>query len=270
MSDYKEYRDDERRPRVFTEDTRRRHDSSGHMWTGLFLLVIGAIALAKSFGVPVPRWLFSWQMLLIAIGFLIGLKKGFRDGGWFVPVIIGTAFLLNEFFLDGQLRKHIWPIALIVIGLLFLLRARGNNWRICREEKMGDGKTDSGPVEGIVGNREEYTDDDVVKSTCIFSGSKKVILSKHFKGGELVNVFGGCEIDLTQADMTSPAVLDVTAIFGGATLVVPPNWAIRSEALTIFGGIGDKRKIIAGSESPTRTLVIKGTMAFGGMEIKSY
>jgi hypothetical protein len=109
-----------------------------------------------------------------------------------------------------------------------------------------------------------------VKSTCIFSGAKKVILSKHFKGGELVNIFGGCEIDLTQADMTSPAVVDVTAIFGGATLVVPSNWAIRSEAVTIFGGIGDKRKIMPSNESPARTLVIRGTMVFGGMEIKSY
>lgn len=270
MSDYKEYREDDRRPRLFRDESRRRNDSTGHVWTGLFLLVIGGIALAKSFGVPIPRWLFSWQMLLIAIGLFIGLKKGFRDGGWFIPVIIGTAFLLNEFFLEGQLRKHIWPVALIVIGLLFLIRARGRSWQICREEQKIGKKPSGGLAEGIFEDELEYTEDDVVKSTCIFSGAKKVILSKHFKGGELVNIFGGCEIDLTQADMTSPAVLDVTAIFGGATLIVPSNWAIRSEAVTIFGGIGDKRKIMPSNESPIRTLVIKGTMAFGGMEIKSY
>ena len=265
MSDFKEYREERGR---FPEERIRRSDSGGHVWTGIFLLAIGGIAMAKSFGVPVPRWLFSWQMLLIAIGLFIGLKKGFRDGGWFVPIIIGGAFLLNDYFLQGELRRHIWPTILIIIGIMFLLRARGRNWRVCREENRtsSTGNPGTAPID----NDYEYAQDDVVKSTCIFSGAKKVILSKHFKGGELVNIFGGCEIDLTQADMITPAVLDVTAIFGGATLVVPSNWAVRSEAVTIFGGIGDKRKIMTGNDSPNRTLIIKGTMVFGGMEIKSY
>lgn len=265
MSDFKEYREERRARR----EEMRRNDSGGHVWTGIFLLAIGAIALAKSFGVPVPRWLFSWQMLLIGIGLFIGLKKGFRDGGWFVPIIIGGAFLLNDYFLNGDLRRHIWPVVLIIIGLLFLVRARGRSWQACREERKID-KQPGTVGDQILNDDFEYTEDDVVKSTAIFSGAKKVILSKHFKGGELINIFGGCEIDLTQADMTSPAVLDVTAIFGGATLVVPSNWAVRSEAVTIFGGIGDKRKIMAGNDSPVRTLIIKGTMIFGGMEIKSY
>ena len=115
-----------------------------------------------------------------------------------------------------------------------------------------------------------YSQDDIIDSTNIFSGTKKVVLSKRFKGGDIVSVFGGCEIDLTQADMTTPAELEVTAIFGGATLIVPSNWAIKSEAVTIFGGIGDKRRITPSPDSPTKTLILRGTMIFGGMEIKSY
>ena len=116
-----------------------------------------------------------------------------------------------------------------------------------------------------------YSKDDIVDSTNIFSGTKKVVLSKNFKGGEIVSVFGGCEIDLTQADMTGPADLEVTAIFGGATLIVPSNWAINhSETVTIFGGIGDKRRIAPSPDAPSKTLILRGTMIFGGMEIKSY
>ena len=111
---------------------------------------------------------------------------------------------------------------------------------------------------------------DFVDNTAIFSGNKKIILSKNFRGGDLVNIFGGCEVDLTQADMTVPAVLEVTAIFGGATLIVPSNWAIQSEAVTIFGGISDRRKMPVLNEDPKKTLVLKGTMIFGGMEIKSF
>ena len=86
----------------------------------------------------------------------------------------------------------------------------------------------------------------------------------------MVNIFGGSEIDLTQADMQAPAVLEVTALFGGATLIVPSNWAIKSEAFTLFGGISDKRKIGPLTHSAQKTIILKGTMIFGGMEIKSY
>jgi predicted membrane protein len=264
MNDFRNFRE-ERRQRW--EKRMERH-GEGHIWTGLFLLVIGGVALAKSFGAPLPEWLFTWQMLLIAIGLLIGLKKGFRDGGWFVPILIGGVFMANEYFFNGELRQHIWPLILIIVGVFIILKAGRKKWTSVTPQKnttnLAERENLSAPDE------ENITQDDFINSTCIFSGAKKVILSKKFKGGDMVNIFGGCEIDLTQADMTSTAVLDVTAIFGGATLIVPSNWAIKSEAVTIFGGIGDKRKILPMTEGPSKTLVLKGTMIFGGMEIRSY
>ena len=263
MNDFRDFRDEARQ----RWETRKERHGHGHVWTGLFLLVIGGIALVKSFGVPVPAWLFSWQMLLIAIGLFIGLRKGFRDGGWFVPIIVGGIFLINEYMVDGTLRRHMWPLILIVLGLLFIIRPkRGKSWKTCSEKKS---PYMSSPAFTHIGE-ETHSADDVIDSTSIFSGSKKVILSKNFKGGDIVNIFGGSEIDFMQADINGTAVLEVTAIFGGATLIVPSNWAIKSEAVTIFGGIGDKRKFAALSEPSTRTLVLKGTMIFGGMEIKSY
>jgi predicted membrane protein len=245
-----------------------RHGSGdGHIWTGLFLLAIGGLALARSMGVPMPPWLFTWQMLLIAIGLFIGFKKGFRDGGWFVPVIIGGFFMINEFALGGDLRRHIWPMILIVVGAFFIFRPRHKH---CVPWEKKNTAIASPGTETVMPLANSFMQDDIIDSTNIFSGTKKVILSKNFKGGDVVNIFGGCEIDLTQADMTSPAVLEVTAIFGGATLIVPSNWAIKSEAVTIFGGIGDKRKITTLADSAPKTLVLKGTMIFGGMEIRSY
>ncbi len=264
MNDYRNY-NEERKNRW--ENRMERHSGQGHIWTGIFLLAIGGLALARSFGIPVPNWLFSWQMLLIAIGLFIGFRKGFRDGGWFVPIIVGGAFLANDYILQGDLRRHIWPLILIIVGTFFIFRPRNRHGAGCWNQK----KNSAMQTETTTPLSEEsYTQDDIIDSTNIFSGTKKVILSKNFKGGDIVNIFGGSEIDLTQADMTSPAILEVTAVFGGATLIVPSNWAIKSEAVTIFGGIGDKRKITPSTESPTKTLVLKGTMIFGGMEIRSY
>ena len=266
MSDFRNYNEEgKNRWEARWENRMEHHDGKGRIWTGLFLLVIGGLALARSMGVPIPNWLFSWQMLVIAIGLFIGFRKGFRDGGWFVPVIVGGAFLANDYILQGDLRRHIWPLILIIIGAFFIFRPRRKH---CFNTKKNSGMQ----AETITPLSEEsYTQDDIIDSTNIFSGTKRVVLSKNFKGGDVVNIFGGSEIDLTQADMTSPAILEVTAIFGGATLIVPSNWAIKSEStVTIFGGIGDKRKIIPTTESPTKTLILKGTMVFGGLEIKSY
>jgi hypothetical protein len=157
-----------------------------------------------------------------------------------------------------------------VIGVFIILRSGKKKFQYSGPVNTTGNSTNVGGNLLQSDIKEEHTQDDYIDSTCIFSGAKKVILSKNFKGGDMVNIFGGCEIDLTQADMTSPAILEVTAIFGGATLIVPSNWAIKSEAVTIFGGIGDKRRIMPMTDGPTKTLILKGTMVFGGMEIRSY
>jgi predicted membrane protein len=251
----------------------RQHRGHGHVWTGIFLLIIGGLALVKSLGVPMPDWLLSWQMLLIAIGLFIGLRKGFR-GGWFVPVIIGTAFLLNDFFLIGELREHMWPLILIILGLVFVFRPRRRTWEgKCFQKKNTTNMQAETiiPETGTPLSEESYNHDDFIDTTSIFGGTQKVILSKNFKGGDMVNIFGGSEIDLTKADINGTATLEVTAIFGGATLIVPSNWVVKSEAVTIFGGISDKRKnVIPFSENATKALILKGTVLFGGIEIKSF
>jgi len=111
---------------------------------------------------------------------------------------------------------------------------------------------------------EAYTD-----IVSIFSGIKKTILSKQFMGGEIVSVFGGAELNLTNADFTSPVVLDLVQIFGGTKLIIPANWEIRPEAATIFGGIEDKRRQPPNTHAD-KVLILKGSIIFGGVEVSSY
>ena len=127
MSETTNYKDEGGNDRWDRPAERPRSD--GHIWTGLVIVAIGGLALARSMDVPMPEWLFTWQMLLIAIGFFIGFRKGFRDGGWFIPVIVGGFFLANEFFLKGELSRHIWPMILIIVGAFFIFRPRSK--KIC-------------------------------------------------------------------------------------------------------------------------------------------
>lgn len=64
--------------------------------------------------------------------------------------------------------------------------------------------------------------------------------------------------------------MELTTIFGGTKFIVPSNWTVKSEAVTIFGGLEDKRNTQTLIDNPDKILLLKGTVIFGGIEIKSF
>lgn len=235
---------------------------NNNVLTGAFILLIGVVALMKAVMADFPDWVFSWQMMLVAFGIFIGIRHNFRGGAWLVLLLVGGIFLLRDIFPDFSF-KLIWPTVLIVVGAFIILRPR-------RRWKWDGTKRTEGTSDSFFSEDTDYSKDDFVDSTSIFGGAKKIIISKNFKGGDLVNIFGGTELDLSQADFTGVAVIELTTIFGGTKLLVPSNWSIKSEAVTIFGGIEDKRRMQTMTEAPDKSLVIRGTVIFGGIDIKSF
>ena len=235
---------------------------NSNILTGVFIIVIGIVALMRATIPDFPDWVFDWHTGLIAFGLFIGVRHNFRGGAWLILLLVGGIFLLKDIFPEFSF-KTIWPIVLIVVGAFIILRPR-RRWKF-DGTKRTEGASDSFFSEDV-----DYTKDDFVDSTSIFGGAKKIIISKNFKGGDLVNIFGGTELDLSQADFTGMASIELTTIFGGTKLLVPSNWSIKSEAVTIFGGIEDKRRMQTVTETPEKILLIRGTVIFGGIEIKSF
>jgi predicted membrane protein len=241
----------------------------GRSWTGIFLLLIGIAALLKAALVPLPNWIFSWQMFLIALGLFIGIQRRFCGMGWLVLILIGAVFMIQDIYPDIEMRRYTWPVVLIILGILFILRPR-NRWHWeYNQKKNADGSVGTN-TEPIADTATTFSNEDHVNATSVFGGTKKNILSKKFKGGEIVNIFGGTELNLSQADITDEAVIEMTTIFGGTKLIIPSNWTVKSDAAVIFGGIEDKRPVIPVEESNHRTLRLKGTVIFGGIDIRSY
>ena len=110
---------------------------------------------------------------------------------------------------------------------------------------------------------------DVLDVTAIFGGVKKNILTKNFKGGEIVCVMGGAEINLTQADFQGKVIIDSFNMFGGTKIIVPPDWDVQSQVVAIFGGVDDKRPPSAHVDH-SKILYLDGTCIFGGVEIRSF
>lgn len=245
---------------------RSRH---GHIWTGVFIILIGVAALLKATITDLPTWIFSWQIFLIALGVFIGIKHGFKGSSWFILILIGGAFLLRDFYPDFAIRQYIWPIVLIVVGAFLILRPRRRQYWQCDNDQKKK-SANQGIDEANVTEEKFDSQDDFLESTSIFGGAKKNMISKNFKGGDLINIFGGTELDLTRADFKGTAVIELTTIFGGTKLIVPSNWTVKSEVVTIFGGMEDKRNLQTLSDNPERLLLLKGTVIFGGIEIKSF
>ncbi|MFT3979167.1 MAG: LiaF-related protein [Ferruginibacter sp.] len=253
----------ERRDR-FLIPRRRNRDGAA---TGIFLVLIGGALLINKMYPGLPDWLFSWKTFLIALGVYLGYKHNFRPGGWIAPIVVGAVFIISDNVKGLAIENYLWPLAIIFVGLMLVMKPR---FEKKKDFSIAGGKTgeDNSPHFDEAGV--SWSSEDVIESTNIFSGSKKINISKNFKGGEVTNIFGGSELNLSKADIQGRAVLEVTNIFGGTKLIVPPDWSIQQEAVAIFGGIDDKRPITNLLDNPSKVLVLKGTVLMGGIDIRSY
>lgn len=229
--------------------------------SGLFLLLAGFVLLAYKMGAPIPGWLFTWPVLLIAIGILTGIKSRFHNPGSYVLMLIGGVFLADQSIPGIDLHRYIAPIILIGLGFIFLLRPRHRcGYRRYRWEGYAAGSAGPFPSTG-----EDYLD-----VHAVFSGVKKNIQSKDFKGGQIVCFMGGAEISFMQADIQKPVILEVNNVFGGTKLVIPGNWEVQIEVSAVFGGVEDKRVFQNTVPDPEKKVILRGSCVFGGIEIANY
>ncbi len=246
---------------------------------GIILAVAGLGLLLRKSGVPLPQWLFRWEMILIVVGVVGGIKNQFRDLGWLIPIIIGCIFISNDVFPQLKLRGYIWPIGLITLGLVIAYNARNRKQALVEldssftvppagSSNVGSGTASSSSAANDTGGA--YTSSDVLNVTAILGGAKRIIVSKNFLGGEIVSVLGGAEINLANADIQGPVTLESVNILGGTKLVVPSDWDVQSQVVSIFGGVDDKRHISPGMINPRKKLILIGTSFMGGLEIKNY
>lgn len=269
----------------------RRHHNDGGLVFGFIILGIGILLLLKKLGIFYPDWILTWPMILIAVGVITLVKSEFRSFFGLIMLGFGLYFLFErEFDFDLGLQRFIWPIILIVLGVYLISKKREEN-RILSdvEHKLKNRKTRDNPVEEGMAKAEQDTSDhksfhsfssgsgisgitfsDAVKIDAILSGINKRVMTKDLKGAKLTAFMGGIDLDLTQADIAGVATMQVDVIFGGVKLILPPHWDVRVEVTNIAAGVEDKRLYRQSEIDPDKVLVIKGTVLFGGLEIKSY
>ncbi|WP_143305221.1 LiaF transmembrane domain-containing protein [Chitinophaga vietnamensis] len=251
---------------------------------GAILVLIGLGLLLRQLPLDIPDWMFSWQMILIVVGLFVGYKHNFKGGGWLSMVLVGGVFLVGDIFdWPYNSAQFIWPVVLIIIGIVILLKRDTYSWSDRYKKWDKHQKWDK--------YREQYSqqfnqsqswpmpdtqpasdaNEDTINYSAVFGSISKQVMSKDFKGGSVSAIFGGIDLNFTHSDIQGIAILDVTTMFGGCELVVPASWTIKMEITTIMGGVEDKRPSqLMGATNKDKTLVVRGSCVCGGVEIKSY
>lgn len=245
---------------------------------GGIVVLAGFFILLRRMGVPIPHWLISWEMILIVVGLVMGFKSGFRDISWVFPLVIGLIFISEDVFPGFRFGNLIWPIGIMAIGFLILTRGTKANSKLLNwaddknavQEPIITGFKREDELETPIYETQSKGPDDEIEIVSIFGSVKRTVVSKNFRGGESVAIFGGADIDLTHADINGIVKLEATNIFGGTKLIVPPNWDVQSEMVAIFGGVEDKRRIQPELINRNKRLVLVGTAFMGGLEIRSF
>lgn len=237
-----------------------RRGSTGTLISGLVLSGIGLVLLLDRFGIVDARIFFRlWPMIFVVVGIgKLADSPAVQQRVWSGFLIsIGVLLTFSELGYIHLSLGRIWPLFLIVAGLLLAWQA-------------SEGRTGGGGGFPF-GSRSFPPGDHSLRSYTIFGGTERQINARDFRGGEIVAIFGGFKIDLSQADIEGDeAVIDANVLFGGGEIIVPVSWSVSVEGIGIFGGYVGKAKHYPVDQSrPAKRLVVKGSALFGGVEVKN-
>lgn len=236
----------------------RRHEhhhlQNNRAIIGVILVLVGLFLVMRNTGIfPdfIDHVIFSWPMLLVTIGLVITIGSAGSKTSGVIVMAVGAFFLIPHIFRETFDVNMFWPSIFIIIGIVFIFSKR-RGW---------NSVSTSAPV-----------GDDYIDYVHVFSGGERQIVSDNFRGGKITAVFGGSEIDLTKAKLaTGVSEIELACVFGGTTIIVPDDWNVKIEVVPVLGGFGDSRKLNPGrTVDPSRQLIIKGAVVFGGGEVKSY
>ena len=230
-----------------------RAGGRGGLLIGAVLVLVGLALLLDHMGyVSVyALWRF-WPLSVVLAGVLNFVSRN-RPWGVFL-MAAGVLLQLNELGITHFGWRDFWPMMLIALGILVLWGSLGWSKR--------------SPVSVSTGADPRTTLNEAV----VFGGLERRMISQDFQGGDITAIFGGVDLDLTEAHILgNEAILSITAIFGGVELRIPVGWQIAFRGAPIFGGIEDKTRNarVDDPATPLKTLVITGAVIFGGLEIKN-
>jgi predicted membrane protein len=220
---------------------------------GLLILALGVILFLDRQGILNASDIFPffWPVVLLVAGVLILTRSGAASGRAWGGILTAAGILLildrlGYVYLSFQ---ALWPLALIAVGLMLV-------WRT---------------LEGTPASGTPERSGDVLNRFAAFGGGEVKSDAVNFRGGDVLAIFGGYQVDLRKAAIeTGPAVLNANALFGGIEIKVPASWRVRVDGLPILGGYSDETEHPDVKDGQAvEDLLVRGFAMFGGVAVKN-
>lgn len=223
----------------------------GNILWGLVFIVVGLIIGLNAMGITNINIFFKgWWTLFIIVPSFIDLLKEENKTWSIIWLVIGIVLLLcaRDILSFAIIGKLIFPFILVMIGLS------------CIFKDMFKSKVN----EKIKKLNTERVDGENFCST--FGGIKNSFKGQEFKGANIDAIFGGVDLDLSEATISHDEIINVNAIFGGVDIKVPQGVNIKVKSTPLFGGVSNKLKNDYNESLPT--IYINAFCLFGGVDIK--
>lgn len=221
---------------------------------GLSLILIGIAYTLDHLGyVDAENLIRFWPVLLIAAGVGKLIDPGSSSSRFPGVLLIGVGGLLlgDNLHLLRFDFEALFPLVLVAIGLRLVWLGFWPRSQSANSETVSS-------IDGMV----------------LLGGGRRTNNSADFRGGDLMAVMGGFNVDLRSARIANgPAVIDVFAFWGGIDIRVPEDWDVTIRGIPLLGGFEDKtqrsRAERSDNEGPRQELIVKGFAIMGGIEIKN-
>jgi len=244
-----------RKPVVIGIHLGKSCDVSWGLCTGVAIALVGLVILLDNLGIVAAKNLYRfWPMILVAFGVMYFFSRGSRVWGAMLTVF-GLLLQLDHLGIINLTWGMIWGLGWIAVGVAVM-------WGSLVARRILPAKPDP--------NVDPST---TLADNVVFGGIERRLTTKDFRGGVATAIFGGIELDLSEAEMTqTEARLEVNAIFGGVELRVPYHWQVVSRGTPIFGGFVDKTRLrdsVDPNDPRKKVLVLTGAAIFGGVDVKN-
>lgn len=227
------------------------------------ILVLSNAGLFNIFGLrdligAIFRLIFnSIPYVLTLAGIFWIARSGKREAplmAWLV-IVFGAVLIVSQIGLFGlSFGDMVAPMILITVAFFLV------NPRNLLPRRLNTSNDELDP------NQQE------IKLFAFMGGGELNYHSKQLKGGEVMAIWGGYDLDFSDADMEGDSMqLNLYCIMGGIEITVPANWKVeKSGAMCIMGGYSNKTRDMAEELNlPSKTLVVTGLALMGGGEIRN-
>lgn len=225
------------------------HKVSNWLW-GIVLIALGVILGVNALGwAQIDIFFPGWWTLFLIVPCFIDLFNPHEDKvGNVVGILIGVALMLGCLGVlnFGMVWRLLVPVLLVVIGLSFIFKDALKKKIMKGAKHLDDSE------------KHEYW------ST--FGGQKINFDDQKFEGAVLNAVFGGIALDLRKAKIEDGAAIKASSTFGGITIRVPKDVAVKVATTGIFGGTTNRRD--QDTEDVEKTIYVDANCLFGGVEVK--